>query len=432
MLRKSFCLCLFIFSTVTITTTALANQEVQIHSGNGTLGSQDSEVRVLSYGRFRGDVTPSASDFVTAQTESFAYVVADSSYITSLPSDPTAKWIAATSDKADVSALYAIPFEVTDTVIGNAILDFHFAVDNAVNGVYINGSRISGNSYDGDYHAEYRFVRDDIASLLHPHSTNWLYVNVSDFGVISALIFSARITITGGTQVGISPNVGGNTGKVTVRISVPGITTGAAAKLTAQGQPDILGEHKEILAGGATESSNVLRTTFDLRGAAAGSRDVVVTLSDGTFVTIPSAFLVVEGGRALLSVELVGPSVVRAGREATFLIVLRNTGLIDAELVSLEVQRFDQRTSPVLASVPFAPIIAPFFPLIPVDAKVTVPISLNIEAGCSNISIKARIVRDDCEIINLQRNAIGAYLTQAYKARLANLVDCNREYASTI
>lgn len=417
--RHTLRLWLLIFSTITIANTAFANQEIQVRSGNGTLGSQDSQVRVLSYERL-GDVTPSASDFVTAQTEPFAYVVADSAYITSLPSDPGAQWIAARANKAAVSALYAIPFEVTDTVVTNAILDFHFAVDNAVNGVYINGSRISGNSYDGDYHTEYRFVRDDIAPLLHPHSTNWLYVNVSDFGVISALIFSARITVTSSTQFGITPNVGGNAGKVTVRISAPGITTGATAKLATQGQPDILGEDTEILSG--VENSNVLGTTFDLRGAAPGFRDVIVALSDNSSFTLPSGFQVLEGGRASLTVELLGPSVVRAGRDATFLIVVRNTGLIDAELISLELLRFGEQISPTTASLPSAPPIIPYFPSIPAGSQVTAPIPLNSVVGCSTIGIKVRSFRDNCEIIKLQKNAIGAYLSALYGLRLANLL----------
>jgi hypothetical protein len=92
-------------------------------------------------------------------------VVPNSAYIAALPSDPSAKWLGATSEKAAVSALYAIPFTVSDPQISSAVLDQHYAVDNAVNGVFINGSRISGNSHDGDYHSEFRFLRDDIGPL---------------------------------------------------------------------------------------------------------------------------------------------------------------------------------------------------------------------------------------------------------------------------
>ena len=190
---------------------AYADQTITVRSGNGSVGSRDSQVHVLRYGR-SADITPAAADFTTAQTAPFAYIVApDATYVPSLPSDPAAKWIATTAGLTGESALYAISFQVTQTVIAAATLDLPYAVDNAINGVYLNGSPISGKSHDGDYHAEYRFVRNDIASLLRPNSVNWLYLNASDYGVIAALIFSTTIRIQGtapGAQ-GILPDHGG-------------------------------------------------------------------------------------------------------------------------------------------------------------------------------------------------------------------------------
>src|SRR5439155_26529001 len=158
-------------------------------------------------------------------------------YIPCLPSYPSSKLIATTPGFTPESALYAIPFQVTDSFIASATLDLHFSVDNAANGVFINGSRISGNSYDGDYHAEYRFVRSDIGPLLIPNSTNWLYVNASDYGGIAALIFSAKIMTTSGSQ-GILPDQGGNSGQVSVQISLPTLEDGTTAKLVSSIQPD--------------------------------------------------------------------------------------------------------------------------------------------------------------------------------------------------
>jgi hypothetical protein len=170
-------------------TGARADQTVIVRSGNGTVGSQDTEVRFLSYG-VTSDVTPQPADFVTVKTGPFAYVVPpDGPYIPQLPSDPNAKWIAHSPGLASGSALYAVPFQLTDSVITSATLTFYFSVDNAVNGIFFNGQRISGNSYDGDYHAQYEFVRNDIGPLLIPNSTNWLYVNASDYGAASAIDF---------------------------------------------------------------------------------------------------------------------------------------------------------------------------------------------------------------------------------------------------
>src|SRR5260370_603582 len=66
-----------ILSILAIMSTGLelrADQTITVRSGNGRpIGSQDSLVRVLGYGE--GNVTPSASDFITVQTSPFAYVV---------------------------------------------------------------------------------------------------------------------------------------------------------------------------------------------------------------------------------------------------------------------------------------------------------------------------------------------------------------------
>src|SRR5580704_12990021 len=133
----------------------LADQSIPIRSGNGSIGSLDSAVHVLPFNT-ASDVTPTAANFAAAQSAPFAYVVAPAGpYIPSLPADPAAQWIAVGPNLPAGSALFAIPFQVTDTSIQSATLNFYFAVDNAVNGVFINGAKISGNSFDGDYHAQY-------------------------------------------------------------------------------------------------------------------------------------------------------------------------------------------------------------------------------------------------------------------------------------
>jgi len=140
-------------------TNARADQTVVVRSGNGPINSQDTQVRYLSYGT-TGDITPTPANFVSAQTGPFAYVVAPfTTYLAALPHDPAAKWVARAVGWPAGTTLYAVPFQLTDATITSATLDIHYSVDNAINGVFFNGQRISGNSYDGDYHAEYEFVR---------------------------------------------------------------------------------------------------------------------------------------------------------------------------------------------------------------------------------------------------------------------------------
>ena len=55
--------------------TARADQTVVVRSGNGSINSQDTQVRYFSFGT-TGDITPAPANFVSAQTGPFAYVVA--------------------------------------------------------------------------------------------------------------------------------------------------------------------------------------------------------------------------------------------------------------------------------------------------------------------------------------------------------------------
>src|SRR5438034_5150903 len=123
--------------------TAAADQTLTIRSGNGSLGSQDTQVRVLRYGT-QGNITPTAGNFVTVQTAQFAWIEPRGCpcYIFPLPSDPTAQWLGTTPGFNPESALYAIPFQLTDAVLLSATLDLHYSVDNAINGVFITGQPI--------------------------------------------------------------------------------------------------------------------------------------------------------------------------------------------------------------------------------------------------------------------------------------------------
>jgi hypothetical protein len=321
--------CLAVLLGTVAMATARADQTVVLRSGNGPIGSQDSLIHVLPFGT-TGNITPTPANFSSAQNAPLAFIVpADPAYIHSLPSDPSAQWIAVNSRLSPGSALFAVPFQVTDATINSASLDFHFAVDNAVNGVFFNGVRISGNSSDGDYHAEYRFVRSDIAPLLVPNATNWLYVEMADDGVIAALIFNATLTMTGGSNE-ISPSHGGNTGNVTVTIAGQNFQDAALNVVLRGSGPDVVGITPQVLG------DTTVVTTFNLLGVTPGARDVVVTQGGVTVAVFPDSFTVEDGGTDHLSVDIIGPSRIRAGREGTFEVIVTNDGNIDAPFVTLQ------------------------------------------------------------------------------------------------
>lgn len=132
---------------------------------------------------------------------------------------------------------------------------------------------------------------------------------------------------------GISPNRGGNTGDVTVALEGANFPEGpVAVTLRAAEQLDINGINSLVI-----DATKVL-TSFDLKGAAAGKRDVVVTFSDGQALTLPAAFDVVSGGGGKLVMAIIGPSAARFMRETTYVAVVRNIGLNDIKLASVQLR----------------------------------------------------------------------------------------------
>jgi hypothetical protein len=189
---------------------------ILLHSGNGSVGGTDSEVSMLvgpADSPFGVAFTP--ADFIAAGSGPFASIVAPhADWLPFLPADPTAKWISTDPRGAEPqgdafgrSALYAIDFVLAGPVSA-AILQMNFATDNRLgdldangvsngpnDGVYINGTPISGSYRAGNFFGQFFVMRTDIAPLLHAGS-NRLYLNAVDLGGPSGLIFSATIETT--------------------------------------------------------------------------------------------------------------------------------------------------------------------------------------------------------------------------------------------
>jgi len=143
-----------------------------------------------------------------------------------------------------------------------------------------------------------------------------------------------KANIPGGTQSTIAPNVGGNTGNVTVQI-FGRWQTGAMVKFTGFGS-DIVGTNPKVSNG------LVLSATFDLTGALPGVRTIVIMNPDGTSVSLPSAFTIQQGGGSNILVGLIGRSGIRGARSQVYFVSLANIGDNDSGsvIVSLTIPRF--------------------------------------------------------------------------------------------
>ncbi len=195
---------------------------VTLHSGNGSIGGNDSQIRML-VGPGNGPFTAAftGADFTSADTGPLAFIIPrnTSGWIASLSTNSAAQWIGTNANAEGYgpsggghSALYAIDFVLLSTFT-TATLAFDGSADNTIGtvggtpnqGIYINGTAISGSSSStGDQNGgELKLTRNDIGPLLHL-GTNTLYVynanttegadTYATYGNPAGLLFSATIT----------------------------------------------------------------------------------------------------------------------------------------------------------------------------------------------------------------------------------------------
>ena len=213
---------------VAIAATALpasADQIINLRSGNVGVGGTDAAVSMLVGPLDTGFGSAfTGADFTSARTGPQAFIIPNhpawvppSSF-----SNPSAQWIGtnalASHPTAGIgngaSALFAIDFTITDTSITSATIDFDFSVDNILGflagfpttgvneGLFLNGTALSGSTSAGNFGSVFNLTRSDIAPLLVT-GTNTLYINMTDVGGPAGLIFSATITTEGSTVVAV-------------------------------------------------------------------------------------------------------------------------------------------------------------------------------------------------------------------------------------
>ena len=187
---------------------------ITVRSGNGAVGGSDALIHFL-LGPSAGDFDHlfTASDFSAAQTGPAAFIVSPAPYwISSLPADPSAKWIGTNANAvpplgAGNTALYAVSFTVP-AAFSSATLVLNFAVKDWIGesasgvtnfntGVYLNGAAICGSSIFGSFDeigigGEVANCGDVTSSLIA--GVNWLYIEDWNWSGPAGLLFSATFT----------------------------------------------------------------------------------------------------------------------------------------------------------------------------------------------------------------------------------------------
>jgi len=205
--------------------------------------------------------------------------------------------------------------------------------------------------------------------------------------------FVAKFSFGLGGQLsiqGMFPNHGGNAGIVTAEILGSGLQNGSTVKLTGSG-PDIIGTNTTI--------ANGFRITFDLTGATAGLRTLVITNPDNTSLSLPAAFTVEQGGAPEIWVDIIGRETIRIGRDQTYYVVYGNRGNIDTgdvplwvELpkeVQVELGISTDATLPFETDPPSTNVIPLVVPKLTAGSSGVLPIRLGISSALAPFTLQA-------------------------------------------
>jgi hypothetical protein len=149
----------------------------------------------------------------------------------------------------------------------------------------------------------------------------WSYTEIKEFTVATPRLNA------------ITPAAGGNIGKVTVSILGASFDEGTSIKLTRTGQPDITVPDSML----AITNGEQIRATLDLEGKAEGAYNVVVTLANGSALTLPNGFRIEKGVEAAPWAEVLGFDRIRTGQWQTYTITYGNKGNVDAIGVPLNI-----------------------------------------------------------------------------------------------
>ena len=130
----------------------------------------------------------------------------------------------------------------------------------------------------------------------------------------------------------LSPDAGGDTGSVTVRIVGPGIKQGSVSSLARDEEGEIIG------VSTSQQTATAIVTEFDLGGRALGPWDLIIRNPDGSRIRVDNAFTIESGRPAKGWVDVLGRGAIRLQRQSAFSILVGNSGNVDTDFSSVLLQ----------------------------------------------------------------------------------------------
>ena len=221
--------------------------------------------------------------------------------------------------------------------------DLHVVLDsgstNSANELYVRyGAMPSRTEFD----LQFPFLfSPDQAITIPATKAGWYYILVrGETSSTAPADYNIRVSALQYSVTSISPNRGGNNGKVTVAIFGARFGTNATVLLKRAGYSDVIAQTVTKI------NSTKLKARFDLTAADLGGWTLVV--SDPQYGETPPQFFHIERGEASrLDLAVIGPDSIRVGGTARYVIAVRNNSNIDAEGVVMHVRVPHSPHSPV-------------------------------------------------------------------------------------
>ncbi len=187
----------------------------------------------------------------------------------------------------------------------------------------------------------------------------------------------------------LSTYEGGTNGPVTVIIKGVGLDTAATVKLVRNGFSD---KPAEFVVGDTTKRKLV--AVFDLSNATPGGWNIKVENPDGGNMIDQDTFKIIAGGDVKIRLEILGRDNIRLGRWSKIVLVIHNSGIIDANEILVPV--YLPKNCLWEFNIPF--IVPPEFsnlvtsPSIELnDTLIVVPLSIPYLYASSTVSIELNI-----------------------------------------
>jgi parallel beta-helix repeat protein len=135
--------------------------------------------------------------------------------------------------------------------------------------------------------------------------------------------------------LGVSPDYGGNTGNVTVRVTGSSFSQGMVVRLVRAGAVNVTGFQTTVT------NSTQLTTTFNLAGLEPDTTwDLIVIYANGTELRLEYAFRILLGGEPIIYADIVGRHQLRIGHSSIYTVRVYNRGNVDAtdQLITLSTE----------------------------------------------------------------------------------------------